>query len=61
MKRDSRNADLTTNSITSANIAGATEAVLAKLPKLETVRRDVRRQCAVAIGYPPISETSNLR
>lgn len=28
---------LTTNNIISANIAGATEAALAKIPKLETV------------------------
>lgn len=33
---------LTTNIIL-ANIAGATEAIQAKIPKLETVRRDVRR------------------
>ena len=60
MKRDARKADLTTNNIISANIAGTTEAVLAKIPKLETVRRDVRRQRAVAIGYPPIPETTQI-
>ena len=36
MKKDARNTDLTSN-IISANIAGATEAALAKIPKLETV------------------------
>ena len=39
MKKDARNTDLTSNNIISANIAGA----LAKIPKLETVCRDVRR------------------
>ena len=60
MKRDVRNADVITKNTISANVAGATEAVLAKIPKLETVRRDVRRQRAVAIGYPPISETTEF-
>ena len=60
IKRDARNADLTTNNIISANTAGVTEAVLAKIPKLETVCCDVRRQRAVAIGYPPIPETTQF-
>ena len=59
-KRDVRNADLTTNNIISANIAGTTEAVLAKIPKLETVRCDVWRQSVVAIGYPPIPEKTQF-
>ena len=50
---------LTTNIIL-ANIAGATEAIQAKIPKLETVRRDVRRQPAATIGYPPIPETTKF-
>ena len=36
MKKDARNTDLTSSNIISANIAGATEAALAKIPKLET-------------------------
>ena len=60
MKRDARNVDLTTSSIISANIAGPIEAVLAKIPKLETILRDVRKQGAVAIGYPPIPETTQF-
>ena len=60
MKRDARNADLTTNNIILAIIPGATEAVLTKIPKLETVCRDVRKQRAVAIGYPPIPETTQF-
>ena len=60
MKRDARNTDLTTSNIISANIAGAIEAVLAKIPKLETILRDVQKQRAVAIGYPPIPETTQF-
>lgn len=50
---------LTTNIIL-ANIAGATEAIQAKIPKLETVCRDVRRQPAATIGYPPIPERTKF-
>ena len=35
-------------------LQGGTEAVLAKIPKLETARRDFRRQKAIANGYSPI-------
>ena len=60
MKRDATNVNLTTNNIISANTAEATKAVLAKIPKLETVHRDVRKQRAVAIGYTPIPETTQF-
>ena len=55
MKRNVRNRDLTTKCTVSANIARATEAFLANIPKLETVCLDVRRQHAVVIRYPQIT------
>ena len=36
------------------NIAGVTDNVLAKLLRMETMRRDVRRQIATHAAYPPI-------
>ena len=41
------------------NIAGVTDNVLAKLPRMETMRRDVRRQPATHAAYPPISADSD--
>ena len=46
---------LTTN-IVPANIV--TETVLAKIPKWETVRRDIRRQHALATQHPPIQKNA---
>ena len=34
---------------------------MAKIPKLEAARRDVRRQRAIAVGYPPIPETTQFK
>ena len=38
----------------------ATEAILAKIPKLEIVCRDVRREDAVVIRYPSISTKNTI-
>ena len=43
-----------TNNIIAVNIAGVTDNVLAKLLRMETMRRDVRRQIATHAAYPPI-------
>ena len=40
------------------NIAGVTDNVLAKLPRMETMRFDVRRQIATHAAYSPIPEDS---
>ena len=47
LKRDARCTDTTTNNIITTNIGGMHEEVLAKLPCIDTIRRDVRRQRAV--------------
>ena len=47
MKREARYTDTTTNNIITTNIGGMHEEVLAKLPRIDTIRRDVRRQWAV--------------
>ena len=56
MERDAQVSNATTNNIIAANIAGAPEGVLAKVGKIQTVRRAVRRQRAAVMGYPEIPE-----
>ena len=43
IKRSAKDTAEKTQSIITANIAGLQENVLARLPNLETIRRDVRR------------------
>ena len=38
----------------------AGESVLVKTPKMQTIRRDVRRQRAVLVAYPPITDDTFL-
>ena len=38
------------------NIAGVTDNVLAKLPRMETMRRNVRIQLATHIAHPPVPD-----
>ena len=54
MKREARESNTTTNNIIAGNIGGANEGTLAKLPKVDTMRRDIRRQRAAHGAYPPI-------
>ena len=58
MKRDARHTHTTTNNIITTNIGGMHEEVLAKLPHIDTIRRDVRRQRAVNRPYPEIPEST---
>ena len=58
MKRDARHTDTATNNIITTNIRGMHEEVLAKLPHIDTIRRDVRRQRAVNRPYPEIPENT---
>ena len=58
MKRDARHTDTTTNNIITTNIGGMHEEVLAKLPRIDKIRRDVRRQRAVNRPYPEIPEST---
>ena len=58
IKRDARYTDTTTNNIITTNIGGMHEEVLAKLPRIDTIRRDVRRQRAVNRPYPEIPENT---
>ena len=59
IKRVAIETNASTNNIIAANIAGVTDNVLAKLPRMETMRRDVRRQPATHAAYPPISADSD--
>ena len=54
MKRVAQVSNATTNNIIAANIAGAPVGVSAKVGKIQTVRRAVRRQRAAVMGYPAI-------
>ena len=58
MKRDACYADTTTTNIITPNTGGMHEEVLAKLPHIDTIRRDVRRQRAVNRPYPEIPENT---
>ena len=46
-KTDARFTDTTTNNVITTNIGGMHDELLAKLPRIDTTRRDVRRQRAV--------------
>ena len=56
IKRVAIEANASTNNIIAANIAGVTDNVLAKLPRMETMCRDARRQRATHATYPPIPD-----
>ena len=58
MKRDARHTGTTANNIITTNIGGMHEEVLAKLSRIDTIRRDVRRQRAVNRPYPEIPENT---
>ena len=59
IKRVAIETNASTNNIIAANIAGVTDNVLAKLPRMETMRRDVRRQRATHAAYSPILDDSD--
>ena len=46
-KTGARFTDTTTNNVITTNIGGMHDELLAKLPRIDTTRRDVRRQRAV--------------
>ena len=48
-----------TKNIIAVNIAGVTNNVLAKLPRMKTMHRDVRRQSATHAAHPPILDDGN--
>lgn len=54
MKRHARISYARTNVIVSAGMGGSTDGVLANLPRLETMRRDVRRQRQAYQNLPEI-------
>ena len=54
IKRAAIETNASTKSIIAANIAGVTGNVLARLPRMETMRHDVRRERATPAAYPPI-------
>ena len=58
MKRDAGYTDTTTNNIITTNIEGMHEEVFAKLPRIDTIQRDVRRQPVVNRPYPEIPENT---
>ena len=60
MKRDARHTDTTTSHIITTNIGGMHKEVLAKLPHIDTIWQDVRRQQAVNQLYPEIPENTLL-
>lgn len=61
MKRDARISKATTNIIVTTNVAGASNAVLALVPKLDKALRNIRRQRLAALAYRPISEATFLQ
>ena len=61
IKRDARYTDTlctTTNNIITTNIGEMHEEVLAKLPCIDTIRRDVREQRTVNQSYPELPENT---
>ena len=56
MKREARASNGTTNNIISQSLLGENENVLAKLPKMDTMRRDIRRQRTAHAAYPGIPD-----
>ena len=61
VKRDARISKTTTNNIVATSMAGASNAVLALVPKLDKALRNVRRQRLAALAYSPISEATFLQ
>ena len=58
MKRDAHHTDTMTSIIITTNIGGMHEEVLAKLPHIDTIRQEIRRQWAVNQPYPEIPENT---
>ena len=58
MKRDAHHTDTTTSIIITTNIGGIHEEVLAKLPHIDTIRQEIRRQWAVNRPYAEIPENN---
>ena len=58
MKRDAHHTDTTTSIIITTNIGGMHEEVLAKLPHIDTIWQEIRRQWAVNRPYPEIPENT---
>ena len=58
MKRDARETNAKTNNIITVDIAGASDGVLAKIGKVDAIRRDVRRQRVLNMEYPPIPDNT---
>lgn len=57
MRREARLIpDRSTNNIVAGNIAFAPEGVMANLPQLETIRRDIRRNRQHVRNAPPIPD-----
>ena len=56
MKREARASNTTTNNVISQSFLGKNENVLAKLPKIDTMRREIRRQRAAHAAYPGIPD-----
>ena len=59
MRIDARISNARTNNVVAANLAVANDAVLAQLPSLETMRRDVRRNRQVHQGLPEVPDRGN--
>ena len=58
MKKDARYTETTTNDIVTTNMGGIHEEIFAKLPRIDTIQRDVRRQRAGNRSYPEIPENT---
>jgi hypothetical protein len=54
MKREARTSEARTNTIVARNIVDIDEGAMANLPRLETMRRDVRRQRQTNQELPPV-------
>ena len=59
MRIDARISNARTNNVVAANLAVANDAVLAQLPSLGTMRRDVRRNRQVHQGLPEVPDRGN--
>ena len=58
MKRDAHHTDTMTSIIITTNIGGMHEELLAKLPHIDTIQQEIRRQWAVNRPYPEIPENT---
>ena len=56
MKREARSSNATTTNVISQSLLGENENVLAKLPKMDTMRRDISRQRAAHAAYRGIPD-----